>query len=47
VLVETCDEAIGKENDHLKREVKNLELEVDKLKKQVMCNLLKITVAIY
>jgi hypothetical protein len=24
VLVETCDEAIGKENDHLKREVKKL-----------------------
>jgi hypothetical protein len=34
VLVETCDEAIGKENDHLKREVKKLELEVNKLKKQ-------------
>jgi hypothetical protein len=33
VLVETCDEEIGKENDHLKREVKKLELEVDKLKK--------------
>jgi hypothetical protein len=24
VLVESCDEAIGKENDHLKREVKRL-----------------------
>jgi hypothetical protein len=34
VLVETCDDAIGQENDHLKREVKNLELEVNKLKKQ-------------
>jgi hypothetical protein len=34
VLVETCDEAIGQENDHLKREVKKLELEVNKLKKQ-------------
>jgi hypothetical protein len=34
VLVETCDKAIGKENDHLKREVKKLELEVNKLKKQ-------------
>jgi hypothetical protein len=34
VLVESCDEAIGKENDHLKREVKKLELEVNKLKKQ-------------
>jgi hypothetical protein len=33
VLVETCDEEIGKENDHLKREVKKLELEMDKLKK--------------
>jgi hypothetical protein len=34
VLVQSCDEAIGKENDHLKREVKKLELEVNKLKKQ-------------
>jgi cell division protein FtsB len=34
VLVETCDEAIGKENDHLKSQVKRLELEVKKLKKQ-------------
>jgi hypothetical protein len=34
VLVQTCDDAIGKENDHLKREVKKLELEVGKLKKQ-------------
>jgi hypothetical protein len=34
VLVESCDEAIGKENDHLKREVKMLEIEVNKLKKQ-------------
>jgi hypothetical protein len=33
VLVETCNEAIGQENDHLKREVKRLELEVKKLKK--------------
>jgi hypothetical protein len=33
VLVETYDDAIGKENDHLKREVKNLELEINKLKK--------------
>jgi hypothetical protein len=32
--VETCDEAIGQENDHLRREVKKLELEVNKLKKQ-------------
>jgi cell division protein FtsB len=35
VLVETCDDAIGKENDHLKREVKKLEIEVNKLKKQI------------
>jgi hypothetical protein len=35
VLVETCDGAIGKENGHLKREVKKLELEVNKLKKQI------------
>jgi hypothetical protein len=34
VLVETCDDSISKENDHLKREVKKLELEVNKLKKQ-------------
>jgi hypothetical protein len=34
VLVKTCDYALGKENDHLKREVKKLELEVNKLKKQ-------------
>jgi hypothetical protein len=34
VLVKTCDDAIGKENDHLKRQVKKLELEVNKLKKQ-------------
>jgi TolA-binding protein len=34
VLVESCDETIGKENDHLKTEVKKLELEVNKLKKK-------------
>jgi hypothetical protein len=34
VLVESCDEEIGKENDHLNREVKRLEFEVNKLKKQ-------------
>jgi hypothetical protein len=34
VLVETCDEAIGQENDYSKREVKKLELEVNRLKKQ-------------
>jgi hypothetical protein len=32
--VETSDEAIGQENDYLKREVKKLELEVNKLRKQ-------------
>jgi hypothetical protein len=32
--VETCDEQITQENDHLKREVKNLELKVNKLMKQ-------------
>jgi cell division protein FtsB len=32
--METCDDQIAQENDHLKREVKNLELEVNKLKKQ-------------
>jgi cell division protein FtsB len=34
VSVETCDNLIAQENDHLKREVKKLELEVNKLKKQ-------------
>jgi cell division protein FtsB len=34
VLVETCDDAIGHENDYFKREVNKLELEVNKLKKQ-------------
>jgi hypothetical protein len=34
VSVKTCDNQIAQENDHLKREVKNLELEVNKLKKQ-------------
>jgi hypothetical protein len=33
VLVETCDDAIGKENDHLNKEVKKLKLQVNKLKK--------------
>jgi hypothetical protein len=28
VLVGTCDDVIGKENDHLNREVKKIELEV-------------------
>ncbi len=34
MLVESYDEAIGKENDHLKREVKRLKIEVNKLKKK-------------
>jgi hypothetical protein len=33
-IVETCDGQIAQGNDHLKREVKKLELEVNKLKKQ-------------
>jgi hypothetical protein len=33
VSVETCDDQIAQKNDHLKREVKKLELEVNKLKK--------------
>jgi cell division protein FtsB len=33
VSVETCNEQIAQENDYLKREVKKLELEVNKLKK--------------
>jgi hypothetical protein len=32
--VETCDDPIDQENDHLKREVEKFELEVKKLKKQ-------------
>jgi hypothetical protein len=32
--MESCDDQIAQENDHLKREVKKLELEVNKLKKQ-------------
>jgi hypothetical protein len=34
VSVETCDDPIGQENDHLKREVKKFEFKVKKLKKQ-------------
>jgi hypothetical protein len=34
VSVETCDDQIAQENDHLKGEVKKLELEVNKLTKQ-------------
>jgi hypothetical protein len=34
VLVKSCDKAIGKENDHLKREIKKFELEINKFKKQ-------------
>jgi hypothetical protein len=33
VSVETCDDLIAQENDRLKRKVKKLELEVNKLKK--------------
>jgi hypothetical protein len=35
VLVESCDEPIGKENDNLKLEVKRLEQKVNVLEKQV------------
>jgi cell division protein FtsB len=34
VSMETCNDQIAQENDHLKREVKKFELEVNKLKKQ-------------
>jgi cell division protein FtsB len=34
VSVETCDDQIAQENNHLKREVKKLELEMNKLTKQ-------------
>jgi hypothetical protein len=34
VGVETCDDQIDQENNHLKREVEKLELEMNKLKKQ-------------
>jgi hypothetical protein len=33
VSVKTCDDLIAQENDHIKREVKKLKLEVNKLKK--------------
>jgi hypothetical protein len=35
VCVESCDEIIAQENDHLKLEIKRFELEVSKLKEQV------------
>jgi hypothetical protein len=34
VSVKTCYDQIAQENDHLKREAKKVELEVNKLKKQ-------------
>jgi hypothetical protein len=34
VSVKTCDDLIAQENDHLKREVKKLQLKVNKLKRQ-------------
>jgi cell division protein FtsB len=34
VSVKICDDQISQENDHLKREVKKLELEVNKLNNQ-------------
>jgi cell division protein FtsB len=34
VSVKTCDDQIAQENDHLNREVKKLELKVNKLRKQ-------------
>jgi cell division protein FtsB len=34
VLIESCDEAIGKENDNLKLEVKRLEQKIKMLEKQ-------------
>jgi hypothetical protein len=34
VSVETCDDQIAQENDYLKREVRKLELEVNKLNKE-------------
>jgi hypothetical protein len=39
VIVETCDEAIGKENDTLKLEVKRLEQKVNMLEKQAKVQL--------
>jgi cell division protein FtsB len=39
VSVKTCDDKIAQKNDHLKREVKKLELEVNKLKKQIKVQL--------
>jgi hypothetical protein len=34
VSVETCDDQIAQQNDHLKREIKKIEFEVNKLKNQ-------------
>jgi cell division protein FtsB len=39
VVVESCDEAIGKENDALKHEVKRLEQKVKVLEEQVKAQL--------
>jgi hypothetical protein len=39
ICVESCDKAIGQENDHLKLEVKMLEQEVMMLKKQAKAQL--------
>jgi hypothetical protein len=47
VIVESCDEAIGKDNDSLKLKVKRLEQKVKILEKQVKANHLKITVEIW
>jgi cell division protein FtsB len=47
VSVETCDDQIAQENDHLKREVKNIEHEVNKLKKQAKVRLPQDTVAMW
>jgi hypothetical protein len=45
--VKTCDDQIAQENDHFEREVKKLELKVNKLKKQAKVQPPKITVEMW
>jgi hypothetical protein len=47
VLVKSCVEAIGKENDNLKLEVKRLEQKVNVWRRKPKRNYLKITVEIW
>jgi SMC interacting uncharacterized protein involved in chromosome segregation len=47
VSVKTCDDQIAQENNHLKREVKKLELEMNKLKKHAKVQPPQDTVAMW